>query len=85
MLNGIDEEQAQHLDALRSQAQFLVQMLLDGPPDHKLLNCIAIHVADRLTHAQRLLLIAQFDILLAGFAADVLHKVVGIYFSFVTC
>ena len=35
VLDRVDEEQAQHLDALRPQALFLVQMLLDGAADHR--------------------------------------------------
>src|ERR1017187_8372537 len=53
-------------------------MLLDGTADHDPLEGIAINVADSLAGTQRLLQIAQFEKLLAGFAAEVLHQAVGI-------
>ena len=53
-------------------------MLLDGAADHEPLEGVAIHVADSLARTQRLLQVAQFEKLLAGFAAEVLHQAVGI-------
>src|SRR5690606_17793015 len=51
----VDEEQGQHLDPERSQALLLVQMFLDGAPDHLALNGQGINVTPRLARAQVLL------------------------------
>ena len=55
LLHGIDEEQAEHLDALRAQALLLVQVLLDGAADHLALHGQRIHVAVGLAGLQVLL------------------------------
>ena len=43
------------LDPLGPQSFFLVQMLLDGPADHLPLHRQRVHVAVRLTDAQKML------------------------------
>src|ERR1019366_3038923 len=53
-------------------------MFFDSAADHKALKRITIHVTDGFAGTQWRLQVAQFKILLAGFAADILHEAVGI-------
>lgn len=52
LVDGVDEEQAQHFHSQGPQALFLVQMFLDRAPDHFALDCRRIHIAPSLTGAQ---------------------------------
>ena len=51
-VDSIDEEKAEHLDALWAQALLLVQVLPDGPADHFALNGAGIHVAPGFSQAE---------------------------------
>ena len=53
MLDRVDEEQAEHLDAKRREALFLLQMLVDCPAQHQPLQRIRVHVADGLTRLEK--------------------------------
>ena len=79
MLNGVDEEQAQYFDALRAQAQFLVEMFRYRAADHEALT------AHRRPHRRpihpasaRFFKVAQFKEFVTSLAADICTKVIGI-------
>ena len=55
LLDGIDEEQAEHLDALRTEALLLIQVLLDSAVDHLALHGQRLHVAVGLAGTKILL------------------------------
>ena len=52
LVHRVDEEQRQHLDALRSKSPLLVEVLLNRAANHEPLNRLAIDVGVRLTQAQ---------------------------------
>ena len=77
----VDEEEAQHLDPHGVQAQFLVQVLLDGPADHLLLDGLGGHAADGLPDLQPPLGSGGSDLhqLLALCGADLAHQAVVVH------
>ena len=80
LLHRVDEEQAQHLDALRAQALLLVQVLLDGAADHLALHGQRVHVAVGLAGPQVVLAAgkAQLHELVALRDADLADAAVAI-------
>jgi hypothetical protein len=80
LVDGVDEEQAQHLDAQGPQAFFLVQMFLDRAPDHFALDRRRIHIAPGVTGAQEDLAARhfQFHELIALGGADFTDADIGV-------
>ena len=66
VLDRVDEEQAQHLDAQGREALFLFQMLMDRAADHQPLQRIGIHVAHRLAGLEKRLAAGQLALPEAG-------------------
>ena len=80
MLDRVDEEQAEHLDAKRREALFLLQMLVDCPAQHQALQRIRVHVADGLTRLEKRLAAGQlhFQKLVIATSADLADPAVGV-------
>ena len=79
-LDPFDEEERQHLDALRAQPFLFVQMFTDGPADHLTLDREAVHVAPSLVDFQKLLTAghAQLEVLVALLDANLADAAIGI-------
>ena len=75
VLDHVDEEQRQNLDAERAKAKLLVQMLLDGSPNHLPLDGILIDTANRFADSQGLFLIRQLQVFVTFAAADVIDPI----------
>ena len=77
----LDEEQRQHLDALGPQQLLLLQVLLDGPPDHLALHGQGIHLAVGLPQGQVDLTagVAQLHELFALGGADLADTEVAVH------
>ena len=73
--HAIDEEEAQHLDALRSQPELLVEVLVDGLADLQALVLVLVDLADGLAEPHDRLGAGEADVLLALGAVDVLDDV----------
>ena len=78
--NLINKEERKHFDALRTQTQLLVEMLLDGAANHLALNGKSIHISIRLARFQELLATgkAQLHKLPALFNTDFSNRTIGI-------
>ncbi len=78
LLNGIDKDQAQDLDPLRTQSFFLVQVLLDSTANHFPLYGQRIHIAVRFPDTKEVLAPghAQFQELVALLDPDFTHAAI---------
>ena len=61
VLDHVDEEQAEHLDAEGCEALFLFEVLVDRAADHQPLQRVRVNVTHRLAGLQERLAAGQLD------------------------
>ena len=80
MLDRVDEEQAEHLDAQGCEALFLFQVLVDRAAQHQALQRVRIHIAHRLAGLQKCFAAGQlhFQKLVVAGGADLANPAIGV-------